>query len=269
METSCSCCEACTVLVWNHVWSILKSCIIMYQSVNLLEHTILTWARILWSLVCSCSWEIARLKHSVGFTLRRALDTSSQDSRTYGITCDQCRRFWNHISMTSKSNEARGFALPWLRLVGLAWWMHHTKCPCWKLRSYLWSIKSTQFLDVTGIFQDWSSTTAGNFTRQHFRVVQRHGSSNFQHCIFLLSFTGAVHFWGPFHVSFHMPFHFIWIEDRVCQRTLSQICSCRMRFDSFWHKRYKKLKTTHWRANKSKKCLSRTCEPIRQQISRP
>ena len=54
---------------------------------------------------------------------------------------------------------------------------------------------------------------AGNFTRQHFRVVQRHGSSNFQHCIFLYlspvlyrcsAFLGSIPCIIPHAIPFHL-----------------------------------------------------------------
>lgn len=216
----------------------------MYQSVNLLERTILTWARILWSLVCSCSWEIARLKHSVGFTLRRTLDTSSQDNRTYGITCDQCLRFWiSHFNdfqikwssrfcpamakiggaiMVDASHQVPMLESPLLSVIN-------------KINSVpgcYWYLSGLSFHNGRKLYE---AAFRSSSTARIFKLSTLHHSSSFS-CPLQVQCISGVH--SIYHSTcIHMPFHFIWIEDRVCQRTLSQICSCRMRFDSFWHKK--------------------------------
>jgi len=245
----------------------------MYQSVNLLEHTILTWARILWSLVCSCSWEIARLKHSVGFTLRRALDTSSQDSRTYGITCDQCLRFW-----TSHFND---FQIKWssrfcpamakiggASMVDASHQVPMLEAPLLSVINKINSVPGCYWYFSGLIFHNgrklYEAAFQSSSTARIFKLSTLHLSISFSCPLQVQCISGV-------HSMYHSTCHSISFGPRTecasgrCLRSAAVECASTP-FDT---KRYKKLKTAHWRANKSKKCLSRTCEPIRQQISRP
>ena len=183
--------------------------------------------------------------------------------------------FEHHISMTSKSSEARGFALPWLRLVALSWWMHHTKCP---LESPLLSVIN-KINSVPGCYWYFSGLSFHNgrklyeaafqssSTARIFKLSTLHHSSSFS-CPVQVQCISGVH--SMYHSTCHSS-HSISFGSRTecasgrCLRSAAVECASTP-FDT--------KDTNSWKPHiggqtNQKKCLSRTCESIRQQISRP